>query len=254
MRYVLSCLLMLAFAAPLSAGEVDAEASGTKAAPAAEKEAPAATEASAAPAGDELSDFLAKVDAKAEKLRSLSADLTYTRSEEFSNRARKRTGRIRMKKPDRLYIEFDRPYPRRIWITEKLIFDYKPDLNTAEKVILAEGGGGPEIIGLTTPLGELRERFDMELQGPSEPGGRSILILKPKEGVRADFTTARVFVDAKSLLPVKIVQKDERLGVTKTFEFSDIKENPKLPDKLFVPDVAKNTDVAEHRLGQWKGI
>ena len=244
---------MLAFAAPLSAGETGAEASETKAAPAAEKEAPAATEAAAAPVSDELSDFLAKVDAKAEKLQSLSADLTYTRAEEFSKRARKRTGRVRMKKPDRLYIEFDRPYPRRIWITEKLIFDYKTDLNTAEKVVLSKGGG-PEIIGLTTPLGELREQFDMELQEPSEPGGRRMLILKPKEGVRADFTTARVHVDAKSLLPVKIVQKDDRLGVTKTFEFSHLEENPKLPDKLFEPDVAKNTDVAEHRLGQWQGI
>jgi len=211
--------------------------------------------ASAAPAETDpaLEKFLARMDARAGEIDTLEAGLTYTRYEKFSERESVNTGKVYIRKPSDMYIEFTQPYPRRIWIRADYIVDYKVDLNSAERIELADENR-PEIIGLSTRFGELKGDFDMTLEEPSEARASTyILTLTPADGVEADFTSAVVEVDAESLLPVRVTEKNSRLEVDKTYTFTDIRENPRLRAALFKPDLRRDTAVTLHELGDWKG-
>lgn len=214
-----------------------------------EDAAPPATDA----AETALDKFIARMDARAVEIETLEADLTYTRRENFSERESVHTGKVHVRKPSDMHIEFTEPYPRHIWISADYIVDYKVDLNSAEKIELADENR-PEIIGLSTRFGELRGDFDMTLEEPSEARPSTcILTLTPAEGVEADLTSAVVEVDAESLLPVRVTEKDSRLDVDKTYAFTNIRENPRLRAGLFKPALRRDTAVTLHELGDWKG-
>ena len=216
----------------------------------------AVEEGAAAGAGGQdqaLEEFLRAIDERAESLETLEAGLTYTRRENFSGRTSVSTGRVYVRKPSDMFIEFTEPYPRRIWIRTDQIVDYKVDLNSAEVVELAPDKN-PEIIGLSTRFLELQENFHMTL-GPEDDQrpSRRVLTLVPAEDVEADFTTAEVEIDTERLLPVSVTEKDGRLDVDKIFAFSDIRENPRLRAALFTPSLRRDTDVTVHELGDWTG-
>jgi outer membrane lipoprotein-sorting protein len=233
--------------------------------------APVETEAAAAPAeaaptGEavatetisditELEVFIRRVDEKADELRTLEAEVTYTKAEGFSGRESVYSGKVYVRKPHGMFVDFRKPYPRKVWFSENEILDYKEDLNTAEKVTLAEDGETPEIIGLTARFGEMRDRFAMSLEKKSRDGREfDVLTLVPLPDVEADFTSAEVEIDAVTLLPVKVEMKDDELDQTKTLEFSAIKENPRLRASVFEPKLRRDTDVEEFHLGDWKGL
>ena len=204
-------------------------------------------------AGAALDDFLARMDARSLELETLEADLSYSRRENFSGRESVSTGKMQVRKPSQMHIEFTEPYPRHIWIDEDYIVDYKVDLNSAEKIELS-AENRPEIIGLSTRFGELRDDFTMSLEIPGGDHPSSyILTLEPAEGHDADFTSAEVEVDAESLLPVRVVEKNSRLDVDKTFAFSDIRENPRLQARLFEPRLRRDTAVTVRERGDGKG-
>jgi outer membrane lipoprotein-sorting protein len=204
----------------------------------------------------ELDAFLARLDKRQAPIERLSADITATNREDppWGRESQPRSGRIYIRKPHDIHIDFTEPRARKIWISERQIVDYKPSLSTAEKVILAEDAGGPEIIGLSATFAELRERFDFALEKPGEKARFYTLTLTPKAEVEADFTEAKIEIDAQSLLPARIIQRDANLGMTKTFALSNIEENPRLSADLFEPKLRNGTDVAEYKLGDWKGL
>ena len=207
------------------------------------------------PVVGELEAFLARLDKRQETIERLSADITITSVEEFSGReSTPRSGRLYIRKPHDIHVDLTQPRARKIWITEKEIVDYKPALSTAEKVVLGEDSAGPEIIGLSTTFDELRERFEFALQMPRGTPRFYTLKLEPKPDVEADFTRADIQIDARTLLPSEIVHHDDRLGMKKTFAFSNIEENPRLSDAVFEVKLKSGTSVAEFTTADWKGI
>jgi outer membrane lipoprotein-sorting protein len=251
--------MVLLFVSAAAADVPADETAGAATQPEAVSETPAAPGESAAdvaPVDAELDAFLEKLDRRQAEIERLSADITITNVERFSGgrSARPRSGRIYVRKPDSIFIDFTEPRLRKIWICDKEIVDYKPALSTAERVLLGEGADGPEIIGVSTTFADLRERFDFALTEPSDDDARYTLTLTPRPGLAADFTEAEIRIDAESLLPVEIVQKDDKAGIDKTFTLSRLKVNPRLSDGLFEVKLKSSVDVEEYRLGDWKGI
>ncbi len=218
--------------------------------------APAEVETAAdkAPQQAALDRFIERLDRKAAAIRTLQADLTITNYYTFSGRKSVRSGGIYIRKPSDIFLDLKKDYPRKVWLTGSEIVDYNPDLGTAVKVELAKDGKKPEIIGLSTGFAELGNRFILTLDEPSgEKPACRILTLVPKPDVKADFTSTQLYIDAETLLPVKIVQKDSELDLVKTWGLSNIKENPRLPARLFKPRLARGTDVTVKKLGKWDG-
>ena len=157
-----------------------------------------------------------------------------------------------MRKPHSLLLDLATPYPRKIWISADAIVDYRVDLKTGDRVKFAQGAEKPKVIGISTTSAELRESFDLSLAAPGERPKEYMLTLIPKEGVKTDFTSAEVTLDAATLLPISIVQKNADLDETKTYSFSDFKVNPRLAEGLFEPKLPSDADIQEAE-GDWKG-
>ena len=199
-----------------------------------------------------LNDLLTRMDAKAREIKTLEADITVTNVENFSGRHFERTGKIRVRKPSDLFLDLEKPYPRKVWISAAEIVDYRPDLKTGNRLKLAAGSDRPQVIGLSTTAAELKESFDITLAPPNEKPKEYSLTLVPKAGVKVDFTSAEVMIDAATLLPVTIVQKNKDLDETKTYAFTGTKVNSRIADSLFEPKFPKDADIQEDD-GDWTG-
>jgi outer membrane lipoprotein-sorting protein len=209
----------------------------------------------AAPSDPALDDLLARMDARAKEIKTIEADISITNKENFSGRQSVRSGKVYVRKPDDLLLDLAKPYPRKIWITAKEIVDYRSDLNTGDRITLAsdDAGNRPQVIGLSTTAAELRRDFTLTLAPPAEKPARYVLTLVPKEGVKMDFTSADLTIDAKTLLPVSIVQFDKDSDDSKTFTLTNVKENPRLSGALFTPKFAPNPEIESHEPADWKG-
>ena len=213
--------------------------------------ASASPQVTAAPA---LDDLLARMDGRAKDIKTVEADITITNEETFSGHKTDRSGKLYVKKPDTLLLDLVKPWPRRIWISSREIVDYRPDFKTGDRIILADDSGErPQVIGLSTTSDELRRDFHITLAPPGEKPAAYLLTLVPKESVSVDFTSAEVTIDAATLLPTTIIQKNAALDEVKTYALSEVKVNPRLSDRLFEPDLPKGADVEEHKVGDWKG-
>lgn len=257
---------MADMAAPMESSEAGLESS----APAAEstgaemESSEAAIESTgeaAAPAttGDPKVDaLLANMDRRSKDIKTLTSDITITSQEDIpGGRKSVRTGKLYLRKPNDLYLDLtESGYARKIWITGNSITDYTPDLKSAIKVDMAPGSDGrATVIGLSTTSDELRRQFDMTAEAPSTQHPDSyILTLTPKEGRKFDFTSAGVTLDANSLFPRRIVQKNSDTGITKTYDISNVIENPRVRASMFEPDLARGTSVETYKAGNWKGI
>ena len=200
-----------------------------------------------------LEALLARMDAKARETKTLQADITVTNTENFSGRQSVRSGKIYVRKPSDLFLDLESPYPRKIWISSDAVTDYRPDLKTGDRVKLAAGAQRPQVIGLSTTADELRQSFNITLAPPNEKPKEYTLTLTPKENAKVDFTSAEVEIDAATLLPVSIVQKNKDLDETKTYTFVAVKVNPRLAESLFEPKFPRDADIQEHEGEGWKG-
>jgi outer membrane lipoprotein-sorting protein len=222
----------------------------------AETAQPAPAPAAPNPALDSL---LAQMDRRTTEIKTLSADITITTQEAIpGGRKSVRIGKLYIRRPNDLYLDLrENSYPRKIWISADAIVDYSPDLNSAIKVELPrDAAGRPAIIGLSTTSKELREDFDMTAEAPTPTHPNTYtLTLTPKVGRRfRDFTSAAVTLDAHSLFPSRIVQKNADTGIDKIYDISAIDENPRLPAKTFEPNLSSKASVETYTMEKWKGL
>jgi len=213
--------------------------------------------AEAAPLSPQIEGLLKNMDKRAESIKTLRADISIVSQEDIAGgRSSRRNGQMFMRKPDSIFLDLnENGYPRKVWILADKIVDYSPDLNSAIEVDLESSAGRPMVLGLSTTSDQLRENFDMGLDSPTiEHPDTYILTLTPKADKHFDFTSADVVLDATTLMPERIVQKNADTGITKTYEIYSAMENAKIRDNVFVPELPSNVSVQKYGLGEWKGF
>ena len=204
----------------------------------------------------ELDAVLARMDERTKNIRTMQAELVITKIEEFSGRKSQRAGTVYMRKPSDLYVELsEQGYPRRVWVSDKRLVDYRPDLKSAIEVAL-DGGGQkrPVVLGLATTAKELRENFHLTLEPPAENPETYTIKLAPRDERDFGFTSAEIVLDAKTLAPRQVIQRKSDLEEVETFDISGVKENPRLRDSVFEPNLPRGTSVDTYEAGKWKGI
>ncbi len=206
------------------------------------------------PVDAELEALLGRMDKASAEVTTIEADITITHTENFSGRESVRAGKIYVKKPSDMLIDLATPVARKIWISKEELVDYRSDLKTGARVKLTgDDTAGSQVLGLSTTSAELRESFVITLMPPGEKPAQYVLTLTPREGVKADFTEAVVTVDAKSLLPVPIEEKNSELDESKVYALSKTKKNPRLGDELFTPKFAKDAEIDDFTPGEYEG-
>lgn len=213
--------------------------------------APASTESAISP---ELRAILDRLDQSAAATRTLSADVAITHAETFTGHSTTRSGRIYLRKPDQLLLDLAKPYPQKTYVIGATIVDYRPDLRSADRVRLpADAEGRPAVIGLSMTSAELLKNFTISLYpgAVSDLPEAKAIVVEPRPEVKTDFTSATIVLDPATYLPVRIIQKNDRLDETKTFQFANIRSNADLPSDLFDPKLPPDTAIEE--ANDWKG-
>lgn len=160
-------------------------------------------------------------------------------------------GKLFIKKPKMIRWDYSKPLKQNIYINGKTAILYIPDQKQAIKQDLSRHPDAEPALGLLTNIEKWRDTFVIKSDealspGPSPAGGEGgqiRLILSPKN--MATVEKVSVEIDKESYLINKLTIF-EKSGNKVSFNFSNIKTNNSLKDKLFDFMIPKGVEILEY--------
>lgn len=189
---------------------------------------------------------LARMDNSAADFRSLSADLEHIKYTDVVKDTSTETGKIFVRRDQKMRIEFAKPDPRTILRTGDSLFVFNPKINRVEEYNLGKNRSLVDqyvLLGFGTKSQQLRKSYDITLTGEEEIDHKKALLLAltPKsEEVRKQITKIQMWIDPASWLPVQ--QKFFEAGSADyfLFRYTNMMKNLKINDVRFKQDWPKN--------------
>ena len=197
------------------------------------------------PPSPELTSRLAEFDRVQDAIRSLSAEFTKTSANPLLREPAVSRGRILMSKPGSVLWEFREPEEMRFLIAGDTYTGYFPERRRAERKNIRRWSETIfRFLGLGQGSEELKKFYDISLGQPGpEMKGTYLLDLEPKKRrVRKRVDTVRLWVDARSHLPVQFAYHTSQ-GAEETIRFRDVRVNPDLSAGLFTLDIPKDVAI-----------
>ena len=214
MRYILCIGLLLLLAAPQSGAAQSRDAQTLEA-------------------------ILKRMDIESKSFRAMTANIEKTKVTTLVNDRSTETGKISVRRDDKMLIELTQPDAKTILRTGDDLFVYTPRTKRVEQYDLGKNRAEVEqflLLGFGTSGGDLKKGYLVTPQGePLLDKKKTILLeLTPKnEKVRNQISKIHLWIDPVTWLPVQ--QKFFETGSGDYFEirFTSIVRNPKLPDNTF---------------------
>jgi outer membrane lipoprotein-sorting protein len=191
---------------------------------------------------------LAMMDKSASDFRSLTADLENTKYTDVVKDTSTETGRIYVRRDQKMRIEITKPDPRTILRTGDSLFMYTPKIKRVEEFDLGKNRAMVDqyvLLGFGTKSQNLQRSYDVKLVKEEELDGRRTFLLEltPKsEDVRKKITKIEMWIDGSSWLPAQ--QKFYEAGSADYIEFhySNVMKNLKIADSRFKQDWPKDAN------------
>jgi outer membrane lipoprotein-sorting protein len=196
---------------------------------------------------------LNRMDRVASDFRSLTADIEQIKYTAVVNDTSTETGKIFVRRDQKMRIDLDKPDPKTILRTGDSLFIYTPKINRVEEYSL---GKHRDIVdqymrlGFGTKSQDLRKSYDIKLLGEEEVDHKKTLLLEltPKsEEVRKQITKIQMWVDEASWLPVQQKFFEASGGDYFLVKYSNIMKNLKIDDSKFKPGWPKNATRSKPR-------
>lgn len=220
----------------------------------------------------EVDQRLDRIEAAADDLETLTADLRYDRVQGLLGDEQRRFGQFRYRAgpPAQFDARFDRLLvdgaARKIdlrytfdgvWLAER---DGQDKTFTRRQLVEADEEGSPMRLGsspfalpLDAKKADILARFDVALADPSDddPEDTFHLVLTPREGVRIDQTRIDLWYDDNTLLPRRVATVDESQN-TSVIVLMKVQVNKALSDNVFdtTPPRGRGWDVQVEPLGE----
>lgn len=190
-----------------------------------------------------LSEVLLRFDQVQRQIRTLSAEFVQTTHSPLLKDPIVARGRFFLTKPDSVLWEYSAPEPMRFVVTDGEYTGYFPERQRAEKRDIKRWSEQLfRFFGLGQGSTELGKFYEIALgDGRVGDTGPYVLVLSPKKRrVRKNVNEVKLFVDAATLLPIRIdyVGKD---GAAREIDFRNTRLNPDLAAGLY--DVQIPADV-----------
>jgi len=219
-RAVLALVLLAAISGPALAAEsniADASAAPTP------------------PSGESLSQVLARFDQIQGQVRTLSAEFTQTTRSPLLKEPTVAKGEFYLTKPDSVLWEYATPEPMRFVVSGGTYTGYFPERKRAEKRDIKRWSEELfRFFGVGQGSKELGKFYEIALgqTGPGEKDSYLIVLSPKKHRVRKRFDEVRLWVDASTMLPLRIdyVGKD---GNDREIRLVNMKLNPDLAAGLY---------------------
>ena len=187
------------------------------------------------PRSETLSQVLTRFDQVQSQIRTLSAEFVQTTRSPLLKDPVVAKGQFFLTKPDSVLWEYTAPEPMRFAVAEGSYTGYFPERAKAEKRDIKRWSERLfRFFGVGQGTSELGKFYQIALgEGGPDEKGTYLLVLSPKKRrVRRNVEEVKLWVDAGTLLPVRIdyVGKD---GNAREIRFANTRLNPDLAAGLY---------------------
>jgi outer membrane lipoprotein carrier protein len=192
-----------------------------------------------------LEGVITKIQARYESLQDLESDFTQiTQFKGFSTTLTSK-GKFYLKK-GRVRWDYREPSKQQIFVDGDQVLFYVPEHQQVIKTRLSVELDSQVPVRLLAGSGNLAKEFNIRWKDETKQRGTDgayLLILSPKTPA-ADFTEIHVEVDPDDFLIQKVILQEPK-GNSSTFEFSGVKSNHGIKDRLFSFDIPKGVVIVE---------
>ena len=206
-----------------------------------------------APAQATTENVLGMMDKSAADFRSLTADLENTKYTDVVKDSSTETGRIFVRKDQKMRIEILKPDPRTILRTGDSLFVYTPKIKRVEEYDLGKNRAMVDqyvLLGFGTKSQNMLKSYDIKLTGEEPLDGRRTFVLEltPKsDDVRHQITKIQMWIDQSSWLPIQQKFYETGSGDYIQFHYANVMKNLKIADSRFKQDWPKDVNRVKPR-------
>jgi outer membrane lipoprotein-sorting protein len=188
----------------------------------------------------DLAEILARMNEAAKRLKTVSANLEYTKVTVLVNDRSVEEGQFFFRKgktPD-ILISIQKPDPKYISFRKNKAEIYLPKISQAQEYNLEQSSGLVQqflLLGFGTETGELKKSYTIKFVKEEDIGGDTCAVLElvPKdENVAAQVTKIHLWISEESWLPIQ-QQFFEPGGDYLIAKYSGVKVNRVLPSSTF---------------------
>lgn len=193
---------------------------------------------SKAPVG--LNELLSHMDETAKRLKTLSANLEYTKVTLVVNDKSTELGQLlfHRSKDSEILIQFNKPDAKTILFRKNKAEIYYPKINQIQEYDLEERKGLIQqflLLGFGTEAGHLKKAYELKLLGEEELDGDAVMVLEltpRKKEISAQLSKVQLWISEESWLPVqqKFFEPSNDYLITR---YTAVKVNRALPASTF---------------------
>jgi outer membrane lipoprotein-sorting protein len=175
-----------------------------------------------------------------ESLQDFTADINQVKVSSLSKAPMVSRGKMRFKRPDRIWLEMYPPYPTVTVLNKGVLLIYFPDEKVAQRYQVA---GNPALakwlLFFQNPIDTLGTKIWLQ----EEREGEVILGLDPAEDL-AIFQKIRISIDTSNWLPRR-VEMVEKGGDRTTINYDNVKVNSGIADDSFKLRLPADVEIIE---------
>src|ERR1700680_555232 len=194
-----------------------------------------------------LESVLKQLDAQSRDFHSLTADLERTKVTVVVNDKSTESGKVFVRRDDKMRIELTQPDPRTILRDGNDFYIYNPKIHRVEEYNLGKKKSLVDqflLLGFGTPGSELKKSYSITIQGEETLDNRKVVLLEllPKsDDVRNQLSKIQLWIDESTWLPAQQKFYEEGSGDYFHLQYKNIARNVRIADSEFKPHWPRGT-------------
>jgi outer membrane lipoprotein carrier protein len=202
---------------------------------------------------DRLDWILTEYEKATQKLETLQADLTHTKTNKMLNLSETVQATLKMKRPRKLLLDTQKPTPSKKIVNGDVAWIYEPQLNQAQKFDVRQNPNqvkevNPLELAYTGKLDELRQKYTITLVGEEMSAGKRFFSLSLKlkdEESESKYSSILLKMQEGQWIPIEIRTSDENNEVEEVYQLRDLKLNKHVSDSDFTFTPPPGVEVVE---------
>jgi outer membrane lipoprotein-sorting protein len=188
-----------------------------------------------------LENVLKQLDAQASEFHSLTADLERTKVTVVVNDKSTESGKILVRRDEKMRIELTQPDPRTILRDGDFFYIYNPKIKRVEEYNLGKKKSVLDqflLLGFGTSGASLKQSYTISVQGEVTLDNRKVILLEllpTTDEVKRQLSKIQLWLDESTWLPAQ--QQFFEMGSGDYFivRYKNMERNVKIPDSEFKP-------------------
>lgn len=185
------------------------------------------------------------MDKSARDFHTLTADIEHIKYTEVVKDTSTETGKLLVRRDEKMRIEFFQPDRRTILRTGDSLFVFTPKINRVEEYDLSKNRDLVDqyvLLGFGTKSDNVRKSYDVNVIAETELDNKKtvqIELIPKSDRMRKQIAKIQMWIDESSWLPIQQKFFESGSGDYLIFHYTDVKKNLKIGDNQFKQDWPK---------------